>query len=273
MPRPPRLAAPPATPPERQAVATHEARLRRHPRGRRSRTGRPARLRAARGGRRGHPAWTPPAGRGRRLVETLPGRWSPYALRMTEGGEPGAIEAVKEGRAGVQDEGSQLVAIALANAPLEGSDTRWLDGCAGPGGKAALLGALAAERGAFLLASEKQQHRARLVESRALAGNPGPYQVITADGTRLPAPRLLRPDPHGRAVLGPRSPPPPPRGTLAPPPRGPRRLRPAAARPAHRGAERRARRRRRRLRDLLAASRRDPGGRRRRPEEGRRRRG
>ncbi|MFB7451875.1 RsmB/NOP family class I SAM-dependent RNA methyltransferase [Streptomyces sp. NPDC056194] len=118
-------------------------------------------------------------------VETEPGRWSPYALRMAEGGEPGAIEAVKEGRAGVQDEGSQLVAIALANAPVEGSDTRWLDGCAGPGGKAALLGALAAERGAFLLASEKQPHRARLVE-RALAGNPGPYQVIAADGTRPP---------------------------------------------------------------------------------------
>lgn len=119
------------------------------------------------------------------VTETLPGRWSPYALRMAEGGEPGAIEAVKEGRAGVQDEGSQLVAIALANAPVEGSDARWLDGCAGPGGKAALLAALAAERGAALLASEKQPHRARLVE-RALAGNPGPYQVIAADGTRPP---------------------------------------------------------------------------------------
>ncbi|MFJ5831051.1 RsmB/NOP family class I SAM-dependent RNA methyltransferase [Streptomyces sp. NPDC093089] len=118
-------------------------------------------------------------------TETLPGRWSPYALRMVEGGEPGAIEAVKEGRAGVQDEGSQLVAVALANAPVEGSDTRWLDGCAGPGGKAALLAALASERGAALLASEKQPHRARLVE-RALAGNPGPYQVIAADGTRPP---------------------------------------------------------------------------------------
>ncbi|MGW2017232.1 RsmB/NOP family class I SAM-dependent RNA methyltransferase [Streptomyces sp. NPDC001927] len=117
--------------------------------------------------------------------DTLPGRWSPYAVRLAEGGEPGAIEAVKEGRAGVQDEGSQLVAIALANAPLEGRDERWLDGCAGPGGKAALLGALAAERGATLLASEKQPHRARLVE-RALAGNPGPYQVIAADGTRPP---------------------------------------------------------------------------------------
>ncbi|MEV8410942.1 transcription antitermination factor NusB [Streptomyces niveus] len=115
----------------------------------------------------------------------LPGRWSPYAVRLAEGGEPGAIDAVREGRAGVQDEGSQLVALALANAPLEGTDERWLDGCAGPGGKAALLAALAAERGAHLLAAEKQPHRARLVE-RALAGNPGPYQVITADGTRPP---------------------------------------------------------------------------------------
>ncbi|GHH21234.1 RsmB/NOP family class I SAM-dependent RNA methyltransferase [Streptomyces lanatus] len=113
------------------------------------------------------------------------GRWSPYAVRLAEGGEPGAIEAVRDGRAGVQDEGSQLVALALANAPLDGSDERWLDGCAGPGGKAALLGALAAERGAVLLASEKQPHRAGLV-AKALAGNPGPYQVIAADGTRPP---------------------------------------------------------------------------------------
>ncbi|MFJ8311951.1 MULTISPECIES: RsmB/NOP family class I SAM-dependent RNA methyltransferase [unclassified Streptomyces] len=115
----------------------------------------------------------------------LPGRWSPYAVRMAEGGEPGALDAVRDGRAGVQDEGSQLVATALANAPIEGRDERWLDGCAGPGGKAALLAALAAGRGAALLASEKQPHRARLVE-RALAGNPGPYQVIAADGTRPP---------------------------------------------------------------------------------------
>lgn len=115
----------------------------------------------------------------------LPGRWSPYAVRLTEGGEPGAIEAVKEGRAGVQDEGSQLVALALANAPLEGRDERWLDGCAGPGGKAALLAGIAAGRGARLLAAEKQPHRAGLV-AKALDGNPGPYQVIAADGTRPP---------------------------------------------------------------------------------------
>ncbi|MBC9715687.1 rRNA cytosine-C5-methyltransferase [Streptomyces sp. TRM66268-LWL] len=115
----------------------------------------------------------------------LPGRWSPYAVRLTEGGEPGALDAVREGRAGVQDEGSQLVALALANVPVEGSDKRWLDGCAGPGGKAAMLAGLASERGAFLLASEKQPHRAGLV-AQALSGNPGPYQVIAADGTRPP---------------------------------------------------------------------------------------
>ena len=126
--------------------------------------------------------------------DAVPGRWSPYAVRLAEGGEPGAIDAVREGRAGVQDEGSQLVALALADAPLaprdekdgDGTavrDERWLDGCAGPGGKAALLAALAAQRGAVLLAAEKQPHRAGLV-ARSLEGNPGPYGVITADATR-----------------------------------------------------------------------------------------
>lgn len=116
--------------------------------------------------------------------DARPGRWSPYAVRLA-GGEPGALDAVREGRAGVQDEGSQLVALALANAPLDGRDTRWLDGCAGPGGKAALLAGLAAQRGAALVAAEKQPHRARLVAG-ALSGNPGPYQVVAADGTRPP---------------------------------------------------------------------------------------
>ncbi|QPP09873.1 rRNA cytosine-C5-methyltransferase [Streptomyces bathyalis] len=127
--------------------------------------------------------------------DAVPGRWSPYAVRLTEGGDPGEVEAVREGRAGVQDEGSQLVALALAAAPLEPAagrtggaeakvrDELWLDGCAGPGGKAALLAALAAQRGARLVAAEKQPHRAGLV-GRALEGNPGPYAVVTADATR-----------------------------------------------------------------------------------------
>ncbi len=59
-------------------------------------------------------------------------------------GEPGDIAAVRDGRAAVQDEGSQLVALALATAETApGIPARWLDLCAGPGGKAGVLGALA----------------------------------------------------------------------------------------------------------------------------------
>ena len=90
------------------------------------------------------------------------GRLSRYS-RILDGGDPGSIPAVREGRAGVQDEGSQLVAIAAAEASLDGSDQRWLDLCAGPGGKAALLGAIAAQRDATLVANELQPHRAELV--------------------------------------------------------------------------------------------------------------
>jgi 16S rRNA (cytosine967-C5)-methyltransferase len=81
-----------------------------------------------------------------------PGPWSPYAVRLAEG-DPGALGAVQHGQAGVQDEGSQLVAVALAQAPLEGPDRLWVDLCAGPGGKAALLSALGEQRGARLLGS------------------------------------------------------------------------------------------------------------------------
>ena len=80
---------------------------------------------------------------------------------VLESGDPGAIPAVREGRAGVQDAGSQLVALALARAAVEGRDERWLDLCAGPGGKAALLAALATERGARLLANERQNRAIR----------------------------------------------------------------------------------------------------------------
>ncbi|NNH06948.1 rRNA small subunit methyltransferase B [Cellulomonas fimi] len=103
----------------------------------------------------GRPAATPGA--------TARGTLSPTAL-VLPGGDPAALPAVREARAGVQDDGSQLVALALAAAPLDGPDDRWLDLCAGPGGKAALLGALAAQRGARLVANEVQPHRARLVQ-------------------------------------------------------------------------------------------------------------
>ena len=107
---------------------------------------------------------------------------SPLAV-VLEGGDPGAVTAVREGRAGVQDAGSQLVALALVRAEVSGEDRRWLDLCAGPGGKAALLAALATERGARLLANERQPHRARLV-AQALRATTG--DVVVGDGARPP---------------------------------------------------------------------------------------
>jgi 16S rRNA (cytosine967-C5)-methyltransferase len=114
------------------------------------------------------PAVTLVARPGRSDVEELvalgarPGRWAPTAA-ILDSGAPATLAPIRDGRAGVQDEGSQLVALALAAAPIDGTDTRWLDMCAGPGGKAALLAGLANERGARLLAVERQPHRARLV--------------------------------------------------------------------------------------------------------------
>jgi 16S rRNA (cytosine967-C5)-methyltransferase len=111
-------------------------------------------------------------------VGGAPGAFSPYAVYLS-GGAPGDLAAVRDGRAHVQDEGSQLVATALAGAPLDGSDARWLDLCAGPGGKAGLLGALAAQRGAHLTAVDVAEHRAELVD-RATRGLP--VTVLHADG-------------------------------------------------------------------------------------------
>lgn len=107
-----------------------------------------------------------------------PARYSPYGVYLPSG-DPGAIDAVADGRAAVQDEGSQLVAVALATADLAGADDRWLELAAGPGGKAGLLGALAALRGARLDAVEQAPHRAELVR-RTTEGLP--VTVHTADG-------------------------------------------------------------------------------------------
>jgi 16S rRNA (cytosine967-C5)-methyltransferase len=111
-------------------------------------------------------------------VDGTPGAFSPYSVYLPSGA-PGDLPAIRDGRAHVQDEGSQLVAVALAEAPIEGRDERWLDLCAGPGGKAGLLGALAAQRAAQLTAVEVTEHRAHLV-SQAVRGLP--VNVIWADG-------------------------------------------------------------------------------------------
>ena len=89
---------------------------------------------------------TAAAGHDRGAPGAEPAPWSPFGVILS-GGDPAAIPAVAEGRAFVQDEASQLAALALAHAPLAGpADTAtgaWLDLCAGPGGKSAVLAAVA----------------------------------------------------------------------------------------------------------------------------------
>jgi 16S rRNA (cytosine967-C5)-methyltransferase len=111
-----------------------------------------------------------------------PGPWSPFAVRL-HGGDPGRLPSVRNGAAAVQDEGSQLAALLLARAPLEGSDAAWLDMCAGPGGKTGLLAAVRPD-GVHLTAADRAPHRAELVR-QAVAGV-ADVEVLAADGTQPP---------------------------------------------------------------------------------------
>lgn len=105
---------------------------------------------------------------------------------LSSGGDPGRLSSVREGTVRVQDVGSQLVARALAEAQIKSELTqgeeRWLDLCAGPGGKAALLASLAAEKGAWILANEPTPHRAKLVAQAMAAVPQDTWTVRTGDG-------------------------------------------------------------------------------------------
>ncbi|CAO5180276.1 putative methyltransferase Rv1407 [Frankia sp. AiPs1] len=117
-------------------------------------------------------------------LSAQPGPYSPYAA-ILDGGDPGALASVRAGAAAVQDEGSQLVALALATTPTVGRDLDLtVDLCAGPGGKAALLAGLLT--GGRLLALEPRMTRAALV-ARSLDGVPGAW-VARADGRAGPLP-------------------------------------------------------------------------------------
>ena len=132
---------------------------------------------------------------------------------LSSGGDLGRLASVRDGSTRVQDVGSQLVARAMAavdlgtasNAgPSTGTETksgagpeagtdsesageRWLDLCAGPGGKAALLAALARQQGAHLLANESAPHRAKLVRQALSAVPREAWEVRTGDGRDIGA--------------------------------------------------------------------------------------
>jgi len=110
-------------------------------------------------------------------------RFSPVGLAMS-GGDPMKLTNVRTGTTRVQDEGSQLAALALSRArPIVRGEV-WLDLCAGPGGKAALLAAEAAVGGATLIANELIPARAGLVRNALRVFDPAP-EVWELDGTRI----------------------------------------------------------------------------------------
>ncbi|MDO5712700.1 MAG: transcription antitermination factor NusB, partial [Micrococcales bacterium] len=137
---------------------------------------------------------------------------------LRSGGDPGDIAAIRQGRAAVQDEGSQVVTLAALAAVADlgstdrgtgagagdgthgdgtheevnsGSDggQRWLDLCAGPGGKAALLASASIERGATLFANDSSERRTRLVNQTLGAAIDAGAEVYvgTGDGREIGA--------------------------------------------------------------------------------------
>lgn len=106
--------------------------------------------------------------------------FSPIGFRLG-GGAPDRVVVASEGRVRVQDEGSQLAALALARAVPVRPGERWLDLCAAPGGKTAVLAAEALAGGARLEANELSPARARLVRD-SVAGVPLDVPVSEEDG-------------------------------------------------------------------------------------------
>ena len=105
--------------------------------------------------------WWPGRSSQAELVELggTPTAFSKYGIKFD--GIPNTLEPVRRRRSGVQDEGSQLVAEIFSN--VAANSQRWLDLCAGPGGKAALLSSIALDTGKDFTANELSQPRAELV--------------------------------------------------------------------------------------------------------------
>ena len=104
-----------------------------------------------------------------------PTEFSPYGVHWK--GNPGVLDLIKARKIGVQDEGSQLVAEVFSKVATGNS---WLDLCAGPGGKAALLSSIARERGITFAANEISQARAELVK-QVVHGD----RVMVSDGRSI----------------------------------------------------------------------------------------
>ncbi|MEG0160831.1 MAG: transcription antitermination factor NusB [Aurantimicrobium sp.] len=129
-------------------------------------------------------------------VEGEPTNYSPLGMSLNTGGDPTRFARVREGVVRVQDEGSQLAALVLSRHHEITPGEKWLDMCAGPGGKAALLAAEATLGGAELTANEVIPGRADLVR-KALAILPD-VDVVTGDGVDI---GLDQPNTYDRILL------------------------------------------------------------------------
>jgi 16S rRNA (cytosine967-C5)-methyltransferase len=92
-------------------------------------------------------------------------------------GNPGLLDLIKMRKIGVQDEGSQLVAEVFTKAA---GGAKWLDLCAGPGGKAALLSNIARGKGIEFVANEISEARAELVRQVVQGA-----KVLVSDGRTI----------------------------------------------------------------------------------------
>ena len=107
-------------------------------------------------------------------AEAAPARWVRGAATLAPGAL-GRLSPALRSQLFVQDEASQIVALAVGAAPGD----RVLDVCAAPGGKTMVMAETMAGRG-LLVASDRRPSRVRLL--RALTGKaPTPIDVVALD--------------------------------------------------------------------------------------------
>ena len=117
------------------------------------------------------PWWPGPAARGRGAARGRRDRRAALAVRRPVGGNPAASTRSREGRAGVQDEGSQLVALALARRRSRRPGRGWTS-APGPAARPRCSPGWPPGGGGCCSPRRMQPHRARLVAKRA-PGQPG----------------------------------------------------------------------------------------------------
>lgn len=113
-------------------------------------------------------------------AEFVAGQASPIGFVLRDG-DPGKLHQVRDGQMRIQDQGSQLSALLLSRAKPAKQGELWLDLCAGPGGKAAVLAAEAKLAGAHFYANEIAPHRAKLVQ-QALSKVDPDVEISCRDG-------------------------------------------------------------------------------------------